>query len=155
MNKISLLQRKAVRILTFSNFRDHTEPLFKEIEIFKVQDNIFLQNCLFVYNYFHGNLPDSFKNTFNKVDDIHSLLTRNINDGSLALPNCNSTRYGLKNIYKLCIDNWNTITKEFKHMDLLKSRTNQNHIPINLHVTRSKLKQLITDFFLDSYEQRL
>ena len=86
MNKISLLQRKAVRILTFSNFRDHTEPLFKELEILKVRDNIFLQNCLFVYDYFHDNLPDSFKNTFNKVDDIHSLLTRNANDGSLALP---------------------------------------------------------------------
>ena len=102
MNKISLLQRKAVRILTFSNFRDHTEPLFKELEILKVQDNIFLQNCLFVYDYFHGNLPDSFKNTFNKVDDIHSLLTRNANDGILALPKCNSTRYGLK-IFINCV----------------------------------------------------
>ena len=153
LDKISILQRKAVRILTFSNFRAHSEPLFKELKILKAQDNIFLHNCLFVYDYFHGNLPDSFDNTFNKVKDIHTLLTRNANDGSIALPMCNSTTYGLKKIYKLCIDNWNTITKEFKKIDIVKLRVNQNHTPVNLHnVTRSKLKQLITNFFLDSYE---
>ena len=46
IDKTSLLQKKAVTILTFSNFQAHSNPLFKH---FKVKDNIFLQNCLFVF----------------------------------------------------------------------------------------------------------
>ena len=111
-----------------------------------------MQNCLFVHDYFHGNIPNSFDNTFNKVNDIHSILTRNAKDGSLILPSCNSTKYGLKSIYKLCVDNWNSITRELKEMDKDKFKSNQNAVPINLHnVSRPKLKRLITDFFLESY----
>ena len=53
IDKISLLQRKAVRLMTFSNFDAQSEPLFKELKILKIKDNIFLQNCLFVHDYFH------------------------------------------------------------------------------------------------------
>ena len=46
-HKISTLQKNAVR-MTFSDFKAHSEPLFKKIEILKFKDNIVLQNCLFV-----------------------------------------------------------------------------------------------------------
>ena len=72
IDKISLLQRKAVRLMTFSNFDAHSEPLFKELKILKIKDNIFLQNCLFVHDYFHGNLPKSFNNTFTEVENTHT-----------------------------------------------------------------------------------
>ena len=48
IDKISVLQRKAVRIMTFSQFTAHSDPLFKDLKILKVNDNIFLQNCLCV-----------------------------------------------------------------------------------------------------------
>ena len=117
IEKISILQRKAVRIMTFSDFKAHSEPLFKELTILKVKDNIFLQNCLFVYDYFHGNLPKSFHNTFNKAEDLHSHFTRNARDGSLASKVYNSTKYGINSIYKLCNIDWNKITKEQKKID--------------------------------------
>ena len=56
MDKISLLQRKAVRTITFSDFCAHTDPIFKKFGILKLKDNIFLQNCLFVYAYFHDKI---------------------------------------------------------------------------------------------------
>ena len=151
IDKISLLQRKAIRIMTFSDVRAHSDPLFKELKILKANDNIFLQNCIFVHDYFHGKLPTSFNNIFNKVNKTHILFTRNANDGKLTLPISNSTKYGLKSIYKLCIDNWNSLTSEFKKIDMNKLNNDTNHVVIDLHnVTRSKLKQLITEFFLDS-----
>ena len=52
MNKISLLQRKAVRIMTYSKTRDHTSPIFKELKILKVMDNISLN----MTNYIHGHI---------------------------------------------------------------------------------------------------
>ena len=53
IDKISLLQRVAVRTITFSDYCAHTDPIFKKLGILKFKDNIFLQNCLFVYDYFH------------------------------------------------------------------------------------------------------
>ena len=47
IDKISLLQRKAIRIMTFSDARAHSDPLFKELKTQKADDNIFLQNCIF------------------------------------------------------------------------------------------------------------
>ena len=45
-DKISVLQRKAVKIMTFSDVYSHSEPLFKMLNILKFGDNFLLQNCL-------------------------------------------------------------------------------------------------------------
>lgn len=66
-DKISNLQKNAVRIMTFANFNAHSEPLLKQLHILKFTDNILLQNCLFVHDYLRGNLPKSFTDTFNTV----------------------------------------------------------------------------------------
>ena len=39
-HKISTLKKSAVRIMTFSDFKAHSEPLFKKFEILKFKDNI-------------------------------------------------------------------------------------------------------------------
>ena len=72
-DKMSILQKNAV---TFSDFNAHSEPLFKQLDILKFNDNIVLQNCLFVYDYLKGNLPSSFEFIFNRVDESHSIKTR-------------------------------------------------------------------------------
>ena len=64
-----VLQKNAVRIINFSDFKAHSEPLFKKLEILKFKDNIILQNCLFVYDYLKENLPNSFTDTFRRVDE--------------------------------------------------------------------------------------
>ena len=50
-DKISTLQKNAMRIMTFSEFRAHSEPLFKDLEILKLVDSITLNNCIFVHDY--------------------------------------------------------------------------------------------------------
>ena len=75
-DKISRLQKTAMRIMTLSEFRAHSEPLFKKLEILKFCDSISVNNCLFVYDYFNNNLPRSFTNTFLRTDDLHKYSTR-------------------------------------------------------------------------------
>ena len=53
-NKISTLQNKALRIMTFSDFNAHSEPLFKNLNILKFSDSITLKNCLFAYDFLRG-----------------------------------------------------------------------------------------------------
>ena len=55
--KITKLQKKCLRILTLSDYKAHTEPLFKRLKLLKVSDIFYLKQLEFYYNYIHQNLP--------------------------------------------------------------------------------------------------
>ena len=44
--KVHTSQNKAVRILTFSHVRASGKPIYGQLKILKLEDQIFLQNCL-------------------------------------------------------------------------------------------------------------
>ena len=102
-DKVSTLQKNAMRIMTFSEFRAHSEPLFKDLEILKFVDNLTLNNCIFVHDYLRGQLPQSYVKTFTRIDNTHSTDTRQACTGMLINPPCNSVNFGIKSIYKKCI----------------------------------------------------
>ena len=86
-NKISPLQNKAVRIMTFSDFNAHAEPLYKILEIPKFSDSITLQNCLFAHDFLRGLLPKAFPaGIFERIKNLHPTLTRKSATGMLYAP---------------------------------------------------------------------
>ena len=119
--------------MTFSDFKAHSNPIFKELKILKVEDSIHVLNCLFVHDYFNNKLPKPFISSFNKVSDLHSLSTRRAANGCLVIPSCNSTKYGIKSINRLCIDSWNNITKAQKIIDEVKIKADNEQVPIYLY----------------------
>ena len=46
--------KRVLRIITFSNYNDHSNPLFKALEIIKFEDIIFLHNAIFMYDFHSG-----------------------------------------------------------------------------------------------------
>ena len=152
--KISRLQKTAMRIMTFSEFKAHTEPLFKKLQILKFCDSLVLNNALFVYDYFHSNLPDSFKNTFIRTDDLYEYSTRQATSGKLFIPPYKTTTFGLKCIYKRCIDSWNKISTE---LNLINKINNPNNLNINgidlLNYSRNALRDRLIKYILSTYEE--
>ena len=63
-NKIFLLQKKVIQIINNKPYRSHTNALFNQHRILKFSDTYKLQVALFVYDYFHDNLPSSFHEFF-------------------------------------------------------------------------------------------
>ena len=59
--KIDKLQKKALRIMSFSDFRDPSSPLFKDWKILKMKDLVQMQNCLIYHSFHTGKLPKSLK----------------------------------------------------------------------------------------------
>ena len=51
------LQKKAFRVITNSKFNDHTEPLFKGLNLLKLPDIFEVTVLKFYYNYCHVQLP--------------------------------------------------------------------------------------------------
>ena len=61
-NRIIKLQKKALRIITLSNYISHTEPLYKQLSLLKVDDILKLQQLKFYYKYLHNDLPRYLQN---------------------------------------------------------------------------------------------
>ena len=42
-------ENKALRLLNFKHFMESSNPIYKEMQIFKLEDVLLQNNCLFVY----------------------------------------------------------------------------------------------------------
>ena len=88
-----LLQKRALRLITFSGYREHTNPLFIKFEILKFHDLVKYNNALFVFNFHSGKLPEVFNNFFPPVNLQHNYRTRLASKSSFSLPKAR-TNYG-------------------------------------------------------------
>ena len=74
--KIVTLQKKAICIITFSRFDDHTSPLFKQLYLLKFVDLIYFHTALFMYQSHSNILPTVFNDFFSPVSKRHKYNTR-------------------------------------------------------------------------------
>ena len=121
-----------------AGFNAHTSPLFKTLDILKIQDQIILLNCLFVHDFLNGKLPKSFDNTFIKLSDVGSkdniINTINSDLGCLFLPTVNSTKYGLNSVYRNSIISWNFYVKLFNKDNISTMSKNELKNKIKKHM---------------------
>ena len=68
LQPIYILQKKAVRVITFSSFDHHSNPLFKLLDIIIFPDLVKYYIGIFVYKYKNQLLPSVFNSFFTKVD---------------------------------------------------------------------------------------
>ena len=78
-NIIYNLQKKAVRIMTASKYNAHTKPLFKQLNIMKLEDSFSLQYSKFYHKSKGNSLPKYFANIFTRNSDIYHFGTHNRN----------------------------------------------------------------------------
>ena len=78
-NRITIIQKKAIRLITASSYISHTEPLFKQLNLLKVEDILTLQELKFYFKYNQGILPKYLQNwNFIPNSKIHNHNTRKI-----------------------------------------------------------------------------
>ena len=110
-NTISRLQNIAMRIISFSDFNDDTDPIYKSLKVLKLKDFITLQNCLFVHDFIKEKLPSCFSNFFTPITTVGNKSTQNAKLGCLFIQHSNTTKYGLNSTTRKCINNWNFFSK--------------------------------------------
>ena len=77
---IIILQKKAVRILTGSGYRDHSHPLFVAEKLLTFEKIIFLNQARFMYDYTKNLLPPFFANRWRFVNELHNYNVRTARD---------------------------------------------------------------------------
>ena len=116
-----ILQKKAVRIITFSQFDEHSSPLFKQLQFVRFPDLITFTTSTFMYKYNNKLLPCAFDSFFLTVDKVHGYNTRASAKKTLYLPKAR-TNYGKWNIRFQGTKIWNSIDDSIKKLSLSQFR---------------------------------
>ena len=75
LERIHKIQKRYCRLITFSEFRAHSAPLFRKLQLFTVCNLFRYQASLYMYKHLKGLLPKIWF-VFRFNNDIHSHFTR-------------------------------------------------------------------------------
>ena len=76
LERLRILQKKIIRIITNSPYLAHTNPLYSSESILKLDDIIKLEIATFMYLVENNQAPSTFENVFKHNNEIHSHNTR-------------------------------------------------------------------------------
>ena len=100
--------------MTYSSVLDHSNPLFKDLELLKLSDIRSLQLILFVYDCVNHMTPDCFSDYFKHVSDVHSICTRQAIRDDLFLEMRHTVQYGIRFVQYFGAKLWNSIPGELR-----------------------------------------
>jgi len=113
LNSLITIQKKAMRIMTFSDYKAHSSPLFFRLKILKFLDLIFIQNALLMHDFYNNKLPDAFSDLFMSISSVHQYNTRLASKKTYYLPRIR-TNYGKFNIRFNGVKVWNSLSEDLK-----------------------------------------
>ena len=109
LERLKILQKKAMRIIAGVKPREHTDPLFKEFKLLKIKEiNEFL-TARFMFKIFKGTIIDTLQELFLKNTDIHSYATRQSSE--YHVPRVH-TELSKRNIRFHGVKVWNNLMKK-------------------------------------------
>ena len=76
LSSLFIVQKRAVRLISFSPYLSHTDPIFKSLQILKLNDIYKYSVALFMYKFVMGYLPLIYNNMFNFNLEFHNYNTR-------------------------------------------------------------------------------
>ena len=95
-NKMVVLQKKLIRIVTCSPYRAHSKPLLVANKVFSVHEiNVYIVG-MFMYKYCNNGLPDIFNDFFQRNSEIHNINTRQSNDLHVPFARLDVRKFSLK-----------------------------------------------------------
>ena len=85
--RITILQKKAIRLLTNSSYNSHTKPLFEKLKILPFDDILYEQKMIFMHSVYNNYAPVSFSNVWTKnIEREQQYELRNENNYVLPRP---------------------------------------------------------------------
>ena len=146
IKKIEILQKKSVRILTFSDADAHSNPLFIQLNIVKVIDLIKLNQLKLTYRFYASSLPTDLQSLSKFSCDVHTtnLCLNSARKNLLYIPRINSVSYGNKSLRYQCPAIWNKTVKHGIELGPVK-------IPLDKIHNVNHFSKILKKHFLHSY----
>ena len=111
LQRLFLLQKRAIRVITKSFYLAHTDQLFYKLKILKIHDLYRLQVASFMFSYSKNILPEHFNEFFVLNSSVNNYSTRNSNKLYIPFYRYNFSRTLVR--YQGPIT-WNNLSNELK-----------------------------------------
>ena len=113
-------KEKTIRIISFSEPKSHSEPLFKSLNLVKLNEVIELQILSFVYQWSHRLVPPCFSESFKFASSVHSYSTRQSCNRNLYVDSVNTTQYGQRSLKFTGPRLWNSLPTSMTNSNYLR-----------------------------------
>ena len=134
VNRLIILQKKAIHIMNFKDQLFHSSPLFSENNILKFTDKITLENILFVNKSINRQVPPIFYDWFTFSGDLHRYETCWTVTDHLNIPTFWTQKYDRFSTRASTIYSWNSM----QNLSLKNS-------------TSKDIKYFLTKHFIEKY----
>ena len=136
--------------MTFAPFNAHTNPIFQEIELLKVQDVIKTQQLKLVYDFRRNCLPGDLMSLFQFTTDVQTtnLVLNSAANNRLYLPPFKTMNYGKKSIKYQCPKIWN---HTFKNESLQINSDRTKDVKLDSIETTDNFKKTLKKHYLYTY----
>ena len=111
LNRLVILQKRAIRIVAGARPREHTAPLFSILKLLNIEQIKTVQIGEFLYRYEHGLLPLAFRGFFQHGTEIHSYQTRNAKAFRPVFAHTNTRLFSIKSVGTAI---WNNLPKDIR-----------------------------------------
>jgi len=118
LNKLVVLQKKAIRAINKCQYNAHTNHLFQKMKILKLNELYDLQVSTFMFKYMNSLIPNPLKTLFVLNKQLHSYNTRNRNNPIVPM---HRTELGKKCVAHMGPIIWNKVPDNIKETKTLKS----------------------------------
>ena len=138
-HKLFISQKKAIRIICKTKYNAHTDKLFKNLKLLKIEDIFKIQCLKFYYRLCHDKLPLYFSTNFRFIRnaDVHDRQLRHGNRFRVERVNRITTRQTIRHYLPNLLNNTpETITNSIHTISILsfKKRIKKSYINTYLEV---------------------
>ena len=108
LDPIIKIQKKCVRVITFSHYLEPTESLFKDLKILAFKELVIQRILVLMFKHNIGIMPKPISSLFTKTTEIHTYNTRHCSSLHPAIGKSEAT-YRTFSYYAILI--WNYLSK--------------------------------------------
>ena len=142
LNKIEVLQKKCLRIMTFSDFNSHTNPLFINLKLLKLNELIKLHQLKLVFEFYEQVIPTAL---FTFSSDMHTtnLVLKSAQKNLLYISATKTTKYGYRSMKFYCAKLWNDTFKK----GIIIDGFGKNNVSLSQFHNKSHFKITLKNIF--------
>ena len=119
LNTLQLLQNKAMLAITKQRWSDRITPIYRRLQVLKINDLYKLETAKFMHQFLDKSLPASFEKYFTHTTFVHCHSTRTSERNDYFLPHFSTSR--LQHSIRFSgVKIWNSIPCKFKNLSLKK-----------------------------------
>ena len=112
LQPIARLQKKLVRLITFSHFQAHSAPLFHQLRLLDFRNLCKLHSCLLIFDLKHARYARDLGHYIDSP--THNFPTRSVTSGNLCIPKTHLS-ISQHNFKYACVKHWNSLPANLKN----------------------------------------